>query len=269
MSGPLQVLIVDDEAHARTNLRLALAALPAWEVAGECASAAAARAFLESGHADIVLLDVQMPVQSGLDLARELSRQKGDRDASDQEASGRQDGVPLVIFVTAHRGHALDAFDVHALDYLVKPVNEERLRQALARATRLLEQRAAYLGALRRFVDPQPGYWTELAVRSVGRMDRVSLADVRWIETAGNYVELHLAQRTFLHRTTLAELERYLDPAQFLRIHRRILVRRAPIAALRQTREGSWLLTLRCGSELPVSERYVAAAKAAVAAQPA
>lgn len=251
MNGMPRVLIVDDEAHARTNLRLALAALPGWTVAGECAGAAAARVFLASEHADIVLLDVQMPVESGLDFARELSRQAM---------------PPLVVFVTAHRGHALDAFDAHALDYLVKPVNEARLRQALERAAQLLEQRAAYTQALRRFVDPAPGWWTEVVVRSVGRMDRVDLADVRWIETAGNYVELHVAQRTYLHRTTLAELEVHLDPAQFLRIHRRILVRRAEMAALRQAQEGSWYLALRGGEELPVSERHVAAAKAALGA---
>ncbi|QGZ43156.1 response regulator [Pseudoduganella flava] len=247
----MRVLIVDDEAHARTNLRLALAALPGGVVAAECAGAAAARAFLATDHADIVLLDVQMPVESGLDFARELSRQPL---------------PPLVVFVTAHRGHALDAFDAHALDYLVKPVNEQRLRQALERAAQLLEQRAAYTQALRRFVDPAPGWWTEVVVRSVGRMDRVDLADVRWIEAAGNYVELHVAERTWLHRSTLAELEAHLDPAQFLRIHRRILVRRAEMAALRQVQEGSWILTLRGGGELPVSERHVAAAKGALGA---
>ncbi|AVR98365.1 LytR/AlgR family response regulator transcription factor [Pseudoduganella armeniaca] len=249
MSTPLRVLIVDDETHARVNLRLALQALPGWQVAGECASASAARAFLAEASADIVLLDVQMPVETGLDLARELSC---------------RDQPPLVIFVTAHRGHALDAFDVHALDYLVKPVNEERLRQALERAGALLRQRAAYTAALRQFVAPEPGYWREVTVRSVGRMDRVALADVRWIETAGNYVELHLAERTFLHRSTLAELERYLDPAEFLRIHRRILVRRALIKRLRQVADGGCVMTLADGTELPVSERYVAAAKAAL-----
>jgi two-component system LytT family response regulator len=249
MSAPLRVLVVDDEAHARINLRLALQALPGWQVAGECASASAARAFLAEASADIVLLDVQMPVETGLDLARELSC---------------RDQPPLVIFVTAHRGHALDAFDVHALDYLVKPVNEERLRQALERAGALLRQRAAYTAALRQFVTPALGYWREVTVRSVGRMDRVALADVRWIETAGNYVELHLAERTFLHRTTLAELERYLDPAEFLRIHRRVLVRRGLLKSLRQITDGGYVVSLADGAELPVSERYVAATKTAL-----
>ncbi|MET0322621.1 MAG: LytTR family DNA-binding domain-containing protein [Duganella sp.] len=243
------VLIVDDEAHARTNLRLALAPMADWIAAADCASAAAARAVMATHAVDLILLDVQMPVESGLDLARELSR---------------LERPPLIVFVTAHRGHALDAFEVHALDYLLKPVDDRRLRQALARARVLLDQRATYTDALRQFADPAPAYWQEVIVRSVGRMDKVDLAEVRWIEAAGNYVELHMAHATMLHRTPLAALERYLDPQQFLRIHRRMLVRRGQLAGLRQGQEGGYTLALRCGHELPVSERYVAAAKAAL-----
>lgn len=249
MSAHLKVLIVDDEAHARTNLRLAMTALPGWELAGECTSAAAARACLKTGNIDLVLLDVQMPLESGLELARDLSR---------------LDLPPLVVFVTAHRGHALDAFDVHALDYIVKPVDERRLRQALERAGTLLDQRATYAQALRKFADPVPGYWSELVVRSVGQIDRVKLVDVQWIETAGNYVELHLPQRTLLHRTTLTELTRFLDPEEFVRIHRRILVRRSQMLGLRQMREGGQMLILQCGQNLPVSESYLPAAKSAL-----
>jgi two-component system LytT family response regulator len=249
----MKVLIVDDEAHARTNLRFAVQAMQGWEVAAECASAAAARAFLACGKADIILLDVQMPVESGLAFALDLSRGAA---------------PPPIVFVTAHRGHALEAFDVHALDYIVKPVDERRLHQALERASLLLDQRAAYARALRGFVDPSPGYWTELAVRSVGRIDRVSLSDVLWIESAGNYVELHLPQHTFLHRSTLAELERYLDPAHFLRIHRRILVRCSQMQTLRQLQEGSHELMLACGTRLPVSQRHAASVKARLDQKP-
>ena len=135
---------------------------------------------------------------------------------------------------------------------------------ALERARAVLDQRAIYARALRQFSDPAPGYWSELIVRSVGRMDRVALGDVRWLETAGNYVELHLPQRVLLHRTTLTELVRYLDPAAFLRIHRRILVRRGEVLTLRQVQEGSYVVTLRCGHELPVSERYLAEVKSAL-----
>lgn len=119
MSHTIPTLIVDDEAHARTNLRLSLASLAGWEVVGECASAAEARAVMAEREVGLILLDVQMPVESGLQLARELSRHAQ---------------PPMIVFVTAHQGHALEAFDVHALDYVVKPVNDERLGHALERA---------------------------------------------------------------------------------------------------------------------------------------
>ena len=244
-----KVLIVDDEAHARTNLRLALAPLGDWAVAAECASAAAARSFLQANEVDLVLLDVQMPQESGIELARSL---------------GRMEQPPLIVFATAHRGHALDAFDAHALDYIVKPVDERRLHQAMSRARVLLEQRAIYTKALRQFTDPAPGFWRELIVRSVGRMDKVALEDVLWIETAGNYVELHMSERTLLHRTTLTELVQYLDPDEFLRIHRRILVRRDEVLGMRQMQEGGYVVALRCGQSLPISERHWADVKSAL-----
>lgn len=244
-----KVLIVDDEAHARTNLRMSLAPLSEWVVAGECPSAAAARSFMQTNLVDLVLLDVQMPQESGLELARSLSG---------------LELPPLIVFATAHRGHALEAFDAHALDYIVKPVDERRLHDAMSRARVLLEQRAMYTRALRQFTDPAPGFWRELIVRSVGRMDKVAVEDVLWIETAGNYVELHLAGRTLLHRTTLTELVQYLDPEQFLRIHRRILVRRDQVLGLRQEQEGGYVVALRCGRSLPISERYWASVKSAL-----
>lgn len=246
---PFTVLIVDDEGHARTNLRLALAPLPEWTIAGECASAAEARTRMQMTTVDLLLLDVQMPLESGLELAGALSL---------------AEHPPLIVFVTAHRGHALDAFDVHALDYIVKPVSEQRLRQALERAQMLLQQRTIYARALRQFTDPAPGYWHALIVRSVGRMERISLDQVQWMQTAGNYVELHLAQQTLLHRTTLTELIRYLDPQQFLRIHRCTLVRRDEVLGLRQSPEGGHVLGLRCGQQLAVSESFLAAVKAAI-----
>jgi two-component system LytT family response regulator len=249
MNTPLKALIVDDEEHARTNLRLALFSLHDWKMVGECSSAAAARACLANGGVDLVLLDVQMPLESGMELARELSR---------------LDLPPLVVFVTAHRGHALDAFDVHALDYIIKPVDELRLRLTLERASLLLEQRASYAQALRQFVNPAPGYWSELVVRSVGRIDRVALVDVQWMESTGNYVELHLPRRTLLHRSTLTELARYLDPKEFLRIHRRLLVRRSQIKGLSQTQKGGYVVALQCGENLPVSDSYLQAAKSAL-----
>lgn len=252
MSVPVRYLIVDDEAPGRTNLRLALAGHPAWQLAGECDGTAGARATLASGAIDVVFLDIHMPGESGLVLARELSRLAE---------------PPLVIFVTAYNAHAVDAFDVHALDYLLKPVDDARLAQAVARAGAMLEhrQRAAYGAALRGYVDPAPAQFAQrISVRSVGRIEQVSVGDILWVESAGNYVELRLAGRTVLHRVTLNRLETLLDPGDFLRVHRSAIVRRDQVASLASTGEGTWRLSLRCGGAVPVSERYLAALRAII-----
>ena len=251
-----RVLIVDDEEPGRINLRLALAAHAAWEIAGECADAAQARAFLATHTVDVVFLDIGMPRESGLALAHDLAQQPA---------------PPLVIFVTAYDTHAVEAFRVHALDYLLKPLDDADLAQALVRADAMLaqRQRAAHTGALRDWsaslqgqrqgeVGQAPVYLRQLNVRSVGRIDFVQLDEVMFIEAAGNYVELHLAQRRVLHRVPIGTLERHLDPAVFVRVHRSVLVRRDQIVALHTGADGAAMLTLRCGKEIPVSERHLA-----------
>lgn len=249
-----RVLIVDDEEPGRINLRLALRAHAAWEIAGECADAAQARAFLAMHTVDVVFLDIRMPRESGLALAHDLAQQPA---------------PPLLIFVTAYDTHAVAAFRVHALDYLLKPLDDADLAKALARADALMAQRqlAARTGALRDWsaslqrqggVGEAPVYLRQLNVRSVGRIDVVQLAEVMVIEAAGNYVELHLAQRRVLHRVPIGTLERHLDPAVFVRVHRSVLVRRDQIVALRSGAAEAPTLTLRYGNEVPVSERHLA-----------
>ena len=249
----IRALIVDDEEPGRANLRYMLAAHPGWEVAGECASAAAARAAFDAQEIDVVFLDIQMPQETGLALARELALRPE---------------PPLVIFATAYNEHAVEAFEVHALDYLLKPFDDQRLAQALERAAAMLEQRqrAAYARAMRAFAAPEQGYLQQLNVRSVGRIECVQVDEVLWIEAAGNYVELRLPQRRVLHRVPLARLEQHLDPASFLRVHRRALVRTGEVAALERDAEGGSQLLLRCGDRVPVSERHLAAVKALLGA---
>jgi two-component system LytT family response regulator len=249
---PMRLLIVDDEEPGRVNLRYSLAAHPQCEIVAECASAASARAALAAGGIDVVFLDVQMPQESGLALARALSLQAE---------------PPLIIFVTAHSVHAIEAFEVHALDYLLKPVDDARLAQAVERATAMLaqRQRRAYGEALRGFAGAgASAYLENISVRSIGRVDQVSTANILWIESAGNYVQLHTATRGLLHRVALSRLEQHLDPRQFLRVHRSAIVRREQIASLAVAGDGSYLLTLRCGAEVPVSERYVHMVRAAM-----
>lgn len=245
-------MIVDDEAPSRANLRMALAAHPDWVLAAECGSAACARAALENHRVDAILLDIQMPAESGLALAREISRTPE---------------PPLIIFVTAYGEHAIEAFEVHALDYLLKPLDDTRLAQAVERATIMLRQRQreAYGAAVRDYVDAGDGQRTEhVNVRSVGRIERILVGEILWLESAGNYVELHLASRTVLHRITLNRLEALLPADAFLRVHRSAIVRRDQIASLETNGEGSYRLTLRCGGAVPVSERYLAALRAAM-----
>jgi two-component system LytT family response regulator len=250
----VRYLIVDDEAPSRANLRLALGAHPDWVLAGECDGTAAARMLLAAQDVDVIFLDIQMPAESGLVLAREVSRVPA---------------PPLIVFVTAYSEHAVDAFDVHALDYLLKPLNDARLAQTVERIGAMLgqRQREAYGAALRDYVDAGAGREAVLErinVRSVGRIEQILVADILWIESAGNYVELHLAGRTVLHRITLNRLETLLAPGDFLRVHRGAIVRRSEIARLDTIGDGSYRLTLRCGAAVAVSERYLAALKSAM-----
>lgn len=245
----IRALIVDDEEPARINLRCALADHPGWQVVGECASVAGARDVLAGHEVDVVFLDIQMPAESGLVLARTLAAASN---------------PPLVIFVTAHNLFAVDAFEVHALDYLLKPVNDERLAGALARAALMLaqRQRGGYGQALRAYVADQGQYLTQLSVKSVGRIECVQLADVRWIEASGNYVMLHQAGRSIMHRTPLIALARRLDPACFMQVHRGAIVRLDQLQALDAVGDGTYRLLLKCGADVGVSERYAAQIRA-------
>ena len=216
----------------------------------ECDGTAAARTVLAAQEVDVIFLDIQMPAESGLVLAREISRLRA---------------PPLIVFVTAYSEHAIDAFEVHALDYLLKPLSDARLAQAVERIGAMLgqRQREAYGAALRDYVDAGARL-ERINVRSVGRIEQILVADILWIESAGNYVELHLAERTVLHRITLNRIETLLAPADFLRVHRGAIVRRSEIARLDTVGDGSYRLTLRCGATVGVSERYLGALKSAM-----
>jgi two-component system LytT family response regulator len=259
-SPSVRALVVDDEPLARINLQRALDAHRHWQVVQSCADAASAWNFMQQVVPDVVFLDIRLPRVSGLVLARRLLE---------------LEVPPLVVFVTAYESYAVEAFELHAIDYLIKPFDDARLTICLQRIEQLLALRAkaTYGEAMRGFLDDVSGPAEEavrgpvgthstaslrqFCVKSVGRIDLVRVSDVKWIRAAGNYVELHLAKRMVLHRVTLAALEARLDPTEFIRVHRRVIVRRAECRALTHTGDGTYELRLHGGATVPVSERYV------------
>jgi two-component system, LytTR family, response regulator len=238
---PLTVAVVDDEPLAREGLRLVLAEDPEVKVVGEAGSGDEALALLARTHPKLLFLDVQMPGGDGFDV---LAR--------------AEPPLPLVLFVTAYDQYALEAFRVHAFDYLLKPYEDCRVREALARAKSQLErEEAARLGEALRMraveaglVSPSP---SRIVVRDRGRIIFLDAEEIDWIESADYYVELHVGPRTYLHRESMAALEGRLDPQRFVRIHRTAIVNRRVLRELRRTGTGGLVAVLATGAELPVA----------------
>lgn len=244
----LRVLLVDDEPLARSRLRRLLTDCrePAVLVAAEADSAPQAMALVEHETFDLVLLDIQMPGASGLQLASNWHR------------AGH---APLVVFVTAHAEHALQAFEVEAVDYLTKPVRLERLQAALRKAERMLEQRGD--------ADPlqDAGEWLLISER--GQVRRVALADVIYLKAEDKYVTVRTADGSYLLDGSLSQLEER-HSTRFIRVHRNALVAHNAVQSLVRERQedGSegWAVRLYGVEEsLPVSRRQLAAVRVALA----
>jgi two-component system, LytTR family, response regulator len=241
----LRVLIVDDEPLAREAVRVLLAADPAIEPVAECASGLAAIAAIQEHAPDLVFLDVQMPAPDGFGVVAAVGAER----------------MPAVIFVTAHDQYALRAFEISALDYLLKPFDEDRFAAALQRARATLRQRrAADLGAqlqtLLAALQPPPQYLERLVVKNGGRIFFLRVDDVTWIEAADNYARVCTAQGDHLIRATLSHLEERLDPQQFLRIRHSAIVNVRCIKELHPQFNGDYTIVLRDGAELNSSRRY-------------
>jgi two-component system LytT family response regulator len=259
MNQTIRALIVDDEELGRKNLQCAIEDHSNWIIAAEATSVANARLILTTQNIDVIFLDIQMPRETGLQLARELSE---------------QNLPPLIIFVTAFNEHAIEAFELHALDYLLKPLNDTRLAHALERAESMLalQQQANYGMALRHYVEDENSkkhttqeYWQQVSVRSIGKIETISLTDVFWIEAQGNYMQLHTDKRQVLYRASMARLEKHLDPSIFLRIHRSTIVRKDQITSIYATVDNHYKMLLRSGDQVLISERYIAAVKEVLA----
>lgn len=245
----IRVVLVDDEPVAREGLRMWLQDESDIAIVGEAGTPAAAIALIVAERPDLVFLDVQMPDADGFAVLEAVSREH----------------LPEVVFVTAHERHALKAFEVAALDFLLKPVREERFRAALARVRRELargESRdgpaklSALLDRIRGGDPAAPRRIERFAVRTRDRFVIVPASEVEWITAAGNYAELHVGNTTHLVRATLAELEEGLDAALWARIHRGTLVRLDRVREIVPATHGDYDVVLEGGHVLKLSRRY-------------
>jgi two-component system, LytTR family, response regulator len=240
----VRVLIVDDEPLARRGVALRLQKFKDIEVVGECGDGASAVEKILALSPDVVFLDVQMPGMDGFEVLRALP----------------QENLPSVIFLTAYEQHALRAFEVHALDYLLKPVDDDRFRAAVQRVRQIgdRDSRIQMADRLLEMLQQSSGkYVSRFPVRLGSRIQIVLADDVEWIAAAGDYAELHsVGGRSHLLRETMNSLEQKLDPAQFLRIHRSRIVRVKCVRELRAIENREYLVKLSDGSEHRSSRTY-------------
>lgn len=238
----LRVLIVDDEALARARVKKMLTTEADVEVIGECADGPEAIAFIQKHRPDLAFLDVQMPEVSGFDVLRAVSPELW----------------PVVIFVTAHDQHALEAFEVHALDYLLKPFKEARFHDALQRARKYLATKSGEmlnqnLQTLLTTLPPENNYPSRLSVKSGERTSFVKVDEVDYIEAAANYVILHVGAQNHILRETLTNLETRLSPKQFLRVNRSAIVNLDRIKEVKPALRGEYVVVLKNNKELSLT----------------
>jgi two-component system, LytTR family, response regulator len=226
-ASKIRALIVDDEAPARSNLKVLLQQDPDIECIEECGTGAEAVAEIRRQRPDLVFLDVQMPECGGFEV---LQRLQGER-------------LPVIVFVTAYDEYALRAFDAGALDYLLKPFDDSRFQLALSRAKLKLSA-------------GEPQEMPRLIVRSVRGVEYVPIADIDWVEAADYYVCLHVGPKSHLLRQSMAELEHNLDARVFCRIHRSSIVNLRRVAKLSVDAAGEYEVILDSGRKLRLSRRF-------------
>jgi len=248
----VKVLIVDDERLARDRIRDILAKDPRVEIAGEARNGIEAVSQVDRLAPDLVFLDVQMPGMDGFDIIRAVG-------------PGR---MPHVIFVTAYDQYAVRAFEVHALDYLLKPFDKSRFQEALDRAVLAIEPRrgeTAFEDGLRRLVgslEKKSPYPEWFVVRTADRATPVKTESIDWVEAADNYVVLHVGDGELVMRETMNRIETLLDPRKFIRVHRSRIVAARAVKEIQPWFHGDSLLVLKDGSKVPLSRTYRAKFKA-------
>ena len=244
-NGKVRVLVADDEPLARERLRTLLAREDWVDLIAECPNGTDAIDAIGRLQPDLVLLDIQMPGASGFEVIEAVGPER----------------MPLVVFVTAFDRYALRAFDVHALDYLLKPFDRERFHEALLRARQHLERRGTgdlerRLLELVQDLKPSSHRLERCVIKSGGRVFFVRSEEIDWIEAAGNYVKLHVGNDTHLFRETMNALEAQLDPDTFFRIHRSHIVNIERVKELQPWFNGEYVVFLRSGTRLTLSRGY-------------
>ena len=243
----IRTLLVDDERPARRKMLRFLESTADFEIVGEASDGAEAIAVIERLRPDVVFLDVQMPKMDGFAVASAL-----------------KDPLPEIVFVTAHDKFALKAFEVHALDYLLKPYDEERFQKVLERVRRRCQPNVSRRGdvveRLQRMLEEiQTRYPDRVLVTENERAFFVAVADIDWLEGARNYVVLHAGAKTYTIRGTLDALSKKLDPSAFVRVNRSAIVRLDSIRELQPWFHGEYKIVMRDGSTVAWSRRYVSA----------
>jgi len=243
--APIRVLVVDDEPLAREKIRGMAADDPELRIVGECTNGAEAIEAVQTIRPDLLLLDVQMPEVGGFAVLEAL----------------KDEGLPPVIFITAYDHYAVRAFEVHALDYLLKPFDRERFRAAMERAKRQIRRDdgshidARIIALLEQMREPQR-YTERLVVKTGGRVFFLNTDEIDWIEAEGNYVSVHTGKKAYLLRETIGSLESQLNPKEFVRIHRSAIVRLDRIRELQPWSHGEYHVILNDGTQLTLSRSY-------------
>ncbi|MBM3726055.1 MAG: response regulator transcription factor [Acidobacteria bacterium] len=242
---PIRVLIVDDERMARERVRRFVSADEGLHLVGECANGAEAADFLSKNPVDLLFLDIQMPGMDGFEVLRGVPGQH----------------LPVVVFVTAHQEHALEAFEAKAFDYLLKPFDQPRFEGCLERAKEQVEMirkgmREEPLNQALAELRGRRGRTARIPVKNSGKISFVRVEDVDWIEAADNYVCLHVGPETHVLRETMNSIESRLDPGRFLRIHRSRIVNIDRIKELQPWFHGDSIVILHDGTQLTLSRSY-------------
>jgi two-component system LytT family response regulator len=249
IGSAIRAVIADDERLARKKLSILLASEPKVEVVAECSDGRQTVTAIRSLRPDMLLLDIQMPGLNGFEVLSEIS----------------PDEMPQVIFTSAYDQYAIRAFEAHALDYLLKPFDQDRLHAAIERARAeirkckdqdLINRVFELLSSVNSEKQPIPEFDKRLAIRTNGRVVFLNLGEIHWVEAAANYVRLNTGKDSYLFRETISRISEQLNPPHFVRIHRSVIVNVTRIKELIPVNSGEYVVVLQSGKELSCSRGY-------------